>query len=203
MDAEKKLEKARVAGVALIVAGAALLLLATAFPLWQAHVTSQMLPDTDIALRLTFREITFTYPGRTVTSPVSDLSAAQQGALNLYFYTILVTAFLGFVAAAAAFLRYQRLGTGLTISTIVLAWAGPLAFTHYLPVAINESPLIPYLDYQFGFFGSQTWFLAKVDYGADWGWYITVAAAALITIGAMFLLWNARRGGGSTTNAFK
>lgn len=185
---------------ALLVIGAVLLLLASTQPLWQAHASSPLIPQVDITVSLRFWDVSYVYPGSQSSEPISSLSAEQQGALQLYLAAMLVTASLAFLAAASALVRYRRIGIASAGLAMVMGWTGPLAFTHYLPIAINAEPVIPFLTYQFGFYGSYEGLFAKVDYGSGLGWTMSLIAAALLSGGAL-LLWRATRA--KLTNAFK
>jgi hypothetical protein len=186
----------------LLAIGALILLVSTMLPLWQASATSPLLENNEITVTLNFWEVQYDYPGSHTTEPISSLSAAQQGALQLYLLGVLVTAVIAFVAAAGAAVRYRRIALGSAGLATLMAWVAPLAFTHYLPVSINEEPLIPFISYQFGFYGRYEAIFLTVDYGGGIGWTLTLVAAAVISAGALLLLWFALepRAG---TNAFK
>jgi hypothetical protein len=186
----------------LLAIGALVLLASTMLPLWQAHATSPLLENDEITVTLTFWEVLYDYPGSHTTEPISSLSPAQQGALQLYLAGVVVTAVLAFVAAAGATVRYRRLALGSAALATLMAWAAPLAFTHYLPVSINEEPLIPFISYQFGFYGNYDAFFLSIDYGGGIGWIVTLVAAAILSAGALLLLWFALEPKAGT-NAFK
>ena len=175
----------------LLALGAVILLMASMLPLWQVQVTSPLLPDNDMVIGLRFWDVSYTYPNSQNYEPISSLSAAQQGALQLYMVTFLATAFLAFLGAAAAVVRYWRIGIGAASAAAVLAWAGPLAFTHFLPISLNEERIVPFLDYHFGFYGSYEGLFTNATYGPGLGWIFSLVAAAFITAGALLLLWYA------------
>jgi hypothetical protein len=175
----------------LLAIGAAILLVASTLPLWEVEATSPLLPNTEINVGLRFWDVSYAYPGSQTYEPISSLSSAQEGALQLYLVTVLATAFLAFLAAAAAVVRYRRVGLAGAGGAALLAWAGPLAFTHFLPLSINQEPLIPFIDYQFGFYGSYEGLFTSASYGGGPGWILSLVAAAFITAGALLLLWYA------------
>ncbi|MEI6795511.1 MAG: hypothetical protein WCK39_01475 [Methanomassiliicoccales archaeon] len=184
----------------LLAIGAVLLLVASTQPLWQVQATSPLLPDVKITVSLRFWDVSYAYPGSQTYEPISELSTAQQGALQLYLIAVLATAFLAFIGAAAAVVRYRRIGLAMAGTATLLAWAGPLAFMHFLPISINQEPLVPFIDFQFGFWGSYEGLFTSASYGGELGWMLSLVSAAFITAGALLLLWYAMEPRAQGTN---
>jgi hypothetical protein len=184
----------------LLAIGAVVLLISSTMPLWQVHAASPLLEGTEIVVSLRFWDVSYSYPGSQNWEPISSLSPAQQGSLQIFMILMMAAAFLAFIGAASALVRYRRIGIGSAGVAALLAWIGPLAFTHYLPISINQEPLIPFLDMHFGFYGSYEGLFTSVSYGPGLGWTLSLVAAALLTAGALLLLWYAMEPKPAATN---
>jgi ABC-type branched-subunit amino acid transport system permease subunit len=120
----------------------------------------------------------------------------------LVLSAIIVGAVGGFLALAprAPSMRRKGVATSLLLACAVLALVAPIALVDLQPSALRQDPTgfnVPWNSPGASFFGSCTYGQCGRNFGSwgpSWGWYLSVAAAALMVIAALVFLWTTRRG---------